>query len=501
MTGHDPATVAETHISTLFFVDDLVLKRKKPVLTGFVDFRDAASRLAACRREVELNRRLAPDVYLGVADVSMEGEVIDHMVVMRRLPPSRRLTALLDSPAVHEHLASIADLVADFHQGAGRGPEIDRSGTTDFVADLWRSGVDQLDGFVPEVLDGDDVAWMRGAALEYLAGRRPLFDERIRAGRIVDGHGDLQCEDVFCMDDGPRILDCLEFDDHLRWGDVAADVAFLAMDLERLGHPELVAELVDRYRDRTGDSWPASLLHHYVAYRAHVRSKVACLRHDQGDADAAEVSRSLHRLALDHLRAGRVTVTLVGGTPGCGKSTLARGLAELTGAVVLSSDVVRDEVVPRDAAPGEARGDGAGRSEVGGGRYRPELVARVYEELLARAEALVERGERVVIDASWSDGRQRAAARELASRAAAPLLEIRCTCPSEVAARRIEARSRRGTDPSEATVEVAGALAARFDHWPEATDLDTTDPPDAVAAQAEAAHRELVAASPWTGEP
>ncbi len=138
---------------------------------------------------------------------------------------------------------------------------------------------------------------------------------------------------------------------------------------------------------------------------------------------------------------------------------------------------------------------------MGGGRYRPELVARVYEELLARAEALVERGERVVIDASWSDGRRRAAARELASRAAAPLLEIRCTCPSEVAARRIEARSRRGTDPSEATVEVAGALAARFDHWPEATDLDTTDPPDAVAAQAVAAHRELVAASPWTGEP
>ncbi len=489
MTTPPPAAVAETHISTLFFVDDLVFKRKKPVLTGFVDFRDRAARRAACEREVELNRRLAPDVYLGVADVSMDGEVLDHAVVMRRLPTSRRLTVLLDGPSVHQHLAAIADLLADFHQRADRGPAISETGTVEFVGELWRSGVEQIERFVPDVLDAEEVAWMRGAALEYLAGRRPLFDERIRAGRIVDGHGDLQCEDVFCMDDGPRILDCLEFDDHLRWGDVANEVAFLAMDLDRLGHPELVPELVQRYRERTGDSWPASLLHHYVAYRAHIRSKVTCLRHEQGDPGAAEVARSLHRLALDHLRRGRITLTLVGGTPGCGKSTLARGLAERTGAVVLSSDVVRDEVVPR----------GDGPSEVGGGRYRPELVGAVYDELVQRAEELLGRGERVVLDASWSDVDQRAAARAMAARAAAPVVELRCTCPDDVAAHRIEARRRRGTDPSEATVEVASALAARFDPWREASEIATTTPPADVADRAAAVHGERAATAPWAG--
>ena len=107
--------------------------------------------------------------------------------------------------------------------------------------------------------------------------------QRIAEGRAVDGHGDLLADDIFCLDDGPRILDCIEFDEALRLGDGLSDVAFLAMDLEHLGRPDLAQRFLDAYREATADVWPSSLEHHHVAYRAQVRAKVAAIRAAQGD--------------------------------------------------------------------------------------------------------------------------------------------------------------------------------------------------------------------------
>ena len=127
---------------------------------------------------------------------------------------------------------------------------------------------------------------------EFLAGREQLFAQRISQGRIVDGHGDLICDDIFCLDDGPRILDCLDFDDRLRYVDGLDDICFLAMDLERLGASDLAGLLVRMYADFAGDPAPPALRHHYIAYRAFVRVKVDCLRHTQGDASAAGEART-----------------------------------------------------------------------------------------------------------------------------------------------------------------------------------------------------------------
>ena len=141
------------------------------------------------------------------------------------------------------------------------------------------------------------------------------------AGRARDGHGDLLADDIFLLDDGPRVLDCLEFDDALRLDDVLADVAFLAMDLERLGRPDLAERFLAAYRAASGDTWPSSLAHHHIAYRAQVRAKVSAIRAEQGVPDSADKAQALLRLALAHLEAGRVRLVLVGGLPGTGKST------------------------------------------------------------------------------------------------------------------------------------------------------------------------------------
>lgn len=474
-----PTRVKETHISTLFFVDDRVYKRKKPISTDFVDFTSSGARRSACHREVELNRRLAPDIYLGVADLTMDGSELDHLVVMRRLPEHRRLSALLGSQTASDEIRRLAHLIASFHDTAERSAEIDAACGPVALGALWEDHLDQISRFAGRILDSRDVARVCQLAREYLAGRRPLIEERIAHGHACDGHGDLQADDIFLLDDGPRVLDCLEFDDELRFGDVVADVAFLAMDLERLGHPELADRFLDRYRELSGDTWPSSWSHFHIAARALVRTKVACLRSKQGDASAPAAARALHSLALAHLEAGRVRLVVVGGGPGTGKTTLARELGDRLGAVVIATDVVRDELQPRTQE--RSGGDG-----LHAGRYAPRLVDEVYTELIRRAALLLERGESVVLDASWLDPRWREEVRLLASRTHAMLSELRCECPESVVDLRIARRSADGRDASEATAAVAHALTASAEPWPDAIVIDTNCPLGDAVGLAEA---------------
>lgn len=477
---HLPAAVAETHISVITMIGDRAYKLLKPVRLPFLDHRRREHRHAACRRETEVNRRFAPDVYLGVLDVVDEaGRPVDHLIAMRRMPPRRRLSALLDGPEAGERVDEVARWLAEVHLRAPRGPHIDRAGTADAVAGLWREGLDQLAAAAPGVIDPAAIEEVRRRALRYVEGRRELFAARIARGWVRDGHGDLLADDVFCLPDGPRVLDCLAFDDRLRFGDVLLDAAFLAMDLESRGHPEQADRLLGGWEAAVGEEHPASLAHHYVAYRAHVRTKVACLRAAQGDRAAAGEARRLQDLCADRLDRGRVRLVLVGGAPGTGKSTVAAALGAARGWPVLGSDALRKEAEGRPARPGDP-------GPFAEGRYAPEITGRVYAAMLDRAADLLALGRSVVLDASWSDAGRREAARTLAAGRAADLVEIRCDLPADAAARRILARRAAGEGPSDATPEIARRLAAAFAAWPEADVLDTTSDRDAVAVRAAA---------------
>jgi uncharacterized protein len=468
--GEPWAGFAETHTAVVWFAGDRAYKVKKPVAMPFLDFTDRAARRADCEAEVALNRRLSPDVYLGVAELrgpdENEGEPV---VVMRRMPRRRRLSTLVTQGAdVTDALRDAARRVAALHAGSAPRRDVDLAADT---ARLWSEGFAQLRELRSPVLEPPLLAECERLASGYVGGRGALFAERVRAGRVRDGHGDLLADDVFCLDDGVRILDCLEFDLRLRLGDVLADAAFLGMDLERLGRPDLARCFLDDYARYSAETHPASLEHHYVAYRAFVRTKVECLRAAQGDESAADRASALLALTARRLRAGAVRLVLLGGLPATGKSTLAASLARRGAAagrpwVVLRSDVVRKELA---RLPSSVRAD----ADYGAGAYDAAVTDATYAELLRRAAVALARGESVVLDASFSREQHRAAARGLGRWLSCEVSEVQAVCPRAVSAERIARRREVGTDASDATVEVLDGMSAAFEAWPQAGQVDT----------------------------
>lgn len=471
-----PAAVCETHIGIVFLVGDLAYKMKKPVDLGFLDFSTREAREAVCHREVGLNRRLAPDVYLGVADVSgPDGAPCDHLVVMRRMPDDRRLTALVRRrEPLDNAVREIARDLAGFHATADRGPRVDADGTAEALTARWRASFEQVRRFHGTVVDPATAEEIERRTEDFLHGRHDLFARRVALSRIVDGHGDLLADDIFVLPDGPRILDCLEFDDHLRHVDGIDDIAFLAMDLERLGAAQLGTLLYQHYLRFTGDTAPDALWHHYLAYRAFVRVKVACHRYDQGDRLAKAVAADYAGIALRHTRLAAVRLVLVGGLPGSGKTTLASALADRLGAALLQSDLIRKELLGR---PGAWHAPAPYRE----GIYSPVHTSSTYHELVRRARDLLALGETVVLDASWLSSEHRALAAEVAANTHSELVALECVAPDSVRANRIVTRT---GSPSDATPPVARAMAAAADPWPEAFPVDTAGSITGSVAQA-----------------
>ncbi|MFI5286574.1 MAG: AAA family ATPase [Candidatus Dormibacteria bacterium] len=468
----------ETHLSLIAFDGDTVRKRKKAVRLPFIDLTTPESRLTACRQEVALNRRLAPDVYLGIDEIcEPDGRLIDAAVVMRRLPSDRQLSTLIAGGAdVATELTRTAHVLAAFHSKASRSPEIDRVATVDGLAARWEADLDEWDPPVERVLGMPAPDRERTLVRRFLEARARLLERRIAGGHIVDGHGDLRADSIFCLADRPRLIDCLEFDANLRFGDELADVAFLAMDLEGMARPDLAGHFVRAYARFAGWTAPPGLLQFYIAQRALVRSKVACWRVLQGDAAAAAQARRHLEQCGRHLEAARPLVIAIGGAPRTGKTTIARGVADEIDGVHLRSDEIRRDVTP---ASHQRR---AGRDSLDRGMYTPTLTALTYRTLASRTRIVLHAGYSVVVDATFAEVSSRRAVSRVAQACRADFVAIECRAPLSV----IQERARgipRVDDLSEATPEVAAALQARRAPWPAAHTIDTTPDEATLTAQ------------------
>ena len=478
-----PAALIETHLSVVVCMGEHAYKLKKPVTFDFVDQSTQPAREALCHQEVARNRRLSPDVYQGVADVvGPDGAICDHLVVMARMPDDRRLSTLVTAgdPDAVDGLADLAGVVARFHRGAARSLEIDRAGDADVLRMRWEANAREMRPFEGQELPPGLVDATLERALTYLEGRDQLFARRQAEGSICDGHGDLLASDIFLLPDGPRVLDCIDFDERLAHGDVASDVAFLAMDLERLGGPELARRWVCAYEDAADARLPPSLLEHYIAYRAQVRAKVAAIRARQrrGPGDLDPAAGQLLDLCDAHLRRATVRLVLVGGAPGTGKSTVADIIGRQPGWRVVRSDVVRKEAHGMAAADDAA----AGWRE---GIYSPISTELTYAALGELAAAAMRQGESVVLDASFASASHRAMARRVARECSAEVIELRCELAPDERDRRITRRRQLRGGPSDADAAIARRLDRGADDWPEAHPIPTGAAPRIVAAEVE----------------
>jgi uncharacterized protein len=281
--------LVQTQISYVFLADDSVYKIKKPVDMGFLDYSTLEKRLAMCRKEVELNRRLCPDVYLGVVSITNDsgryaidgrGKVEEYAVKMRRLPQDAMMDALLLQKKVTPQMVKdVAILVSDFHKKAVTGEEITRLGGIESHIFTTKENFEQTEKYTGIIILPETWQRLRVYNEEFIKANMALFRKRDREGRIRDCHGDLHANHV-CFYHGICIYDCIEFIDRLRYTDVAAEVAFLAMDLDHYHRPDLSKVFVDAYIKASGDKELFKLLNFYKCYRAYVRGKVTSFQYD-----------------------------------------------------------------------------------------------------------------------------------------------------------------------------------------------------------------------------
>jgi aminoglycoside phosphotransferase family enzyme/predicted kinase len=433
------AHIKETHVSWVVIAGDEAFKLKKPVRFAFVDQSTPELRRALCEEEVRVNQMLAAPVVRGVAalvrgrdglELRAPGApgALDHVVAMRRFDDADTVSGRLASGRLTpEHLRRTAQVLAGFHAGTERvrdpeGPER-----------RWRRNMTEL----AQACSGADAEM-----LATLAAFGPAFCRRWAAelarradrGLVRDGHGDLRAEHVLIEGDRILVVDRLEFDPALRCVDVAEDLGFLTMDLERLGAAWAADLLTDAYRQAGGDPGPPALLAFFAAYRALVRAKVAALA--GRTEEAGELVELAQRLSW---RARRPLRLLVTGPPASGKSTVATAIAQAAGVPLFSSDVVR----PRED----------GRH----GRYDPDARARVYEALAASAR----RAESFVVDATFGD-RFLQDAFFAAFGDAGQVAVVECAAPADVLAARAAGRRVGAPGASEAGPAVAAELLARF---------------------------------------
>jgi len=483
--------LVQTHISFVFLAGEYAYKVKKPLALGFLDYSTLRKRHYYCRREVELNRRYCPGIYLGVVPIVVgrggprvegRGRASEYAVKMRRLPAEAMLDRLVErGEATPELLARIGRHLAAAHARAPTGPHIARYGTW-AIAYAWRENFAQWEPMVGETIAPEEDETLRGYVAWFLRRRRSLLRRRAQEGRVRECHGDLRCESIALLPEGEIcIMDCIEFSRRLRYTDVAGDVAFLAMDLERRGRPDLAQAFVEAYVEAAGDPGLWEVLDFYRCYRAAVRGKVEGIRARQEEvppqerAEALASARRFFQLACTYARRDWPCLVITCGLAGVGKSSLARAL----GMEVVSSDVVRKELA---GLPPQARR----REPVGAGIYSPRMTERTYRALMERARRLLREGRSVVLDATFLRRRHRQWARRLAAQEGVRFLCLLLQAPEAEVRRRLQRREEEEADVSDARWEVYLAQKEAWEPPDEVLPaqllaLDATRPPEELA--------------------
>lgn len=453
----------QTHANLVLLTSDRAYKLKKPVKFPFLDYSTLALRRQMILNELHLNRRFAPEIYLGVAEVRERdgklavGElrddlpepgpgVIDYCVVMRRIPDDAWLPALMrDGKLEEQHIITLMRALVRAYRAEPASEEVRDAGLPENLRHNTVANIAECEPFVPECLSRE--RWQRlDTLLRGWFERHPeVFEARVAENRIRDGHGDLKPGNIAFVEGRPVITDCIEFNPLFRRLDTLCEVAFLATGLESLGAFDMAAHVFSAYRDVARDDYPEPLRRYYQAHLACVMGKVTALQLHEPEVPEEQKKRAREQatahFALADFHAREPHVIVVMGIMGCGKSTVADAIGADFGWPVVNSDVVRKQlcgVAPSERLPQEA--------------YSHEMSVKVYDALYAEVASA---GAGIVLDAQFgmADGRKQAV--EAARRAGGHTLFVHCDAPDEVVRERM---TKRVLDPSRVSDATADLL-------------------------------------------
>jgi aminoglycoside phosphotransferase family enzyme/predicted kinase len=465
-------THLQTHISHIFLTGGLAYKVKKPIRYDFLDFSTLAQRGYFCRQEVKLNRRLTHNLYLGVARiteqkkrlaVSGHGRVVEYAVLMREMPQDRMMNRLLAAGQVcGKEIKDLVRILVPFYRNAQTGGAVNQDGRLAVIRKNTEENFAETRPFVGKLVSPTDYQSVLRYTRRFIDQNRPLFERRIAAGRIRDGHGDLHSGNI-CLEPEIQIYDCIEFNHRFRYSDVACDLAFLAMDLDFHGHPVLSRLLVAEYVRLAQDPEAKLLINFYKCYRACVRAKIHSFASAESEIPSQErkdhrrQARQYFQLARTYARSDRLIPLIVFfGLMGTGKTTLAQALSRKTGWKVISSDRVRKQLARLKPTVRQ-------QELFGEGIYSRDQSEKTYRAMREEAEQLLKKGHPVILDGSYKKQEERRALLELARNLGADIRFVECRAPMTLIRQRLEARRQDPRAVSDGRWELFRAQRTDFD--------------------------------------
>ncbi len=458
--------LVETHISWVILTGNFAYKFKKPVDFGFLDFTNLQQRKELCHTECRLNRRYAPDLYLGVValveteaglrlvDEPAEDNIIDYAVKMRQFDADQLYSHRLIQGQITElDMMALGEKIADFHnQLAPASLESEYGAPENILQPIEQNFVQMGVRCADESMLAQLEALKRWSINQFET-LSPVFQQRKTQGFIRECHGDLHLGNIAQIDGKPVPFDGIEFNASLRWIDVINEIAFLVMDLEEHNQGRLANLFLNTYLEFTGDYEGVRLLTFYKVYRALVRAKVCLIRAEQEGLEGGQKEqlmrsfRNYLELAHGYTLPARQFLAITHGVSGTGKTTAARYVCSRTGAIHLRSDVERKRICglsPRERS----------NSKTGGGIYTRDMTQKTFARLETLSRVLIKGGYSVVVDATFLHQPVRTHFFELARRLHMPFKILDCSLDEQTIRERLTSRLDHGRDASEATIAV-----------------------------------------------
>lgn len=472
---HSPSEVKhiQTHASDVFIAAPYVYKIKKPVDFGFLDYSTLEKRKYYCEKELELNKKLCCQAYLGIEEIRLKDgglilgvgdQTVEYAIKMNLLPEEYFLHNLLKKGTVSDaDFSKIAEKLADYYKSQSYSEQISKYGQPEKIKSVIDQNLDLSKQFMGKTIGANTYSIIESYNNHIFLNKSSSFIKRMDDGWIRDCHGDLRLEHINLANDDICIYDCIEFNESFRYIDIASDLAFLSMDLDYNGHNKFSTYFIGEISRMMNDEGISEVLDFYKCYRAFVRGKVETLKAlatevPENERETAQKNaESYFKLALKYALFGsKPAVIVVFGVIGTGKSSIAKVLSEELSFELISSDIVRKRI------------SGISKYErkyekYDTGIYSRDVTKKTYEEIFDQVEALTKNGKSVIIDASFSKTMWRKSVVELTERLEVPLYFIETRAPKNVIEQRLIAREIQEKTISDGRLEILDRFISDFE--------------------------------------